>query len=1017
MTTRKILFVFPDMADLAGRAPRLTMGHVYGAFDGYGILFDPVVQALFGTIPEWAHDAGGEAAADAFLITSCAASSDQCADLSRPGLYVRPANGDFVLARDVVAEKEPLQTPAGEIFHPMGYPWPLLHDRYAGPPGAWMLGEFPAMVRTGSAVAVAFDLFCVLFGLNTEWPEKRLLLGADWMRQLLLATGAFEAPRAGSGATEDMRIDFQAYGVNRLQIQRLLALRGAPRDAVSDADQHYREAVAAWLAAEEGRAREGLGAAFSALADLRRRHSQLELCMCEVPHMGVLLPEAGFFELEWPALSRRTLLSYVEQIEKHGYRVSVEAGAGCWRNLVARFPHLGETLREQWAAGGLDLTNGTYSLPFALLSPLALQYWQFRVGRETFKDAFGMCPDYYQAQENSLSLQMPELLLHFGYAGALHISQNRGAAPGEEEGSFIRWQSPAGHELPAIAVWERILGRKGIHFYFDLPILADAYRDRSDPMVYVNFQDLGYVFLRVQMIRAHKYAPVWGRYATPRDCFERGWDAARAPVRRYAADDYLISENIFYWDLTNTNELSQLERTFRGANLLRQTQFAAFAAGRFEELRPELEAVLPALFLQEAHDAILVQGGRVGEFHGRAATMETPPHSRHTLGDEVAAANDDMLRRLADAQRSLPPPGANTLLNAAGAELPFARVVGPERCNGAPLLRCGAAAYAAGPFGAFAAAPPAELDTDGADAALPLEHGKWRASIDDDGRLELAFGEQVVRSVPVDSRLGRFALQRAPASVHGPLACIRMAWELTVEGVQTVLADVLLHRDSPLAEISLRYAAGRDFDRQDRWGDCLALEMALPAPLATVWRCNPNVRAETAEDRIASPCYLAVRTGAGQAVSFLNEGACLYAADRAAGRIRWLFHVADEGRLQRRLAIVFDRTEALELSRAWGAGVTPAPPPKRSLPDLREGWDTVSAETLVDADTLLISNLQGEARSLTFENAAALDLRDAAGQTLVSRREGDLMECRMGPFELGFLTGLRSGASGAAQGG
>ena len=1007
MMSRQVLFVFPCIEGFVETPPRSTWWHLYGAIDGYGMLFDPVVQSIVQTIPEWAHDAGSDGAKDAFLITSCADSSERCADFGRAGLYVRPREGRFIVERDVESEKEALTTPTGQVFYPTGYPWALLYDRYAGPGGPWMLGEFPAVARAGEALAIGIDLFNMIFHFNVDWPERRLLRGAEWLRDLLLATGAFERGQTPPGVEDDVRLDFQAYGVNRLQIQRLLMLRRAPRDRVASADSHYQAAVAAWLARDPERVRHELGAAFSALADLRREQSKLDACLCEVPHMGVLLADKGFFELEWPTHSRRTLLSYIDHIQEHGYRASVEGGAGCWRNLVSRFPRLGAAIREQWEAGALDLTNGTYSLPFALLSPLVLQYWQFRAGRDAFRDAFGKCPEYYQAQENSLGLQTPELLRHFGYKGALHISQNRGTAPPDEQ-SFIRWQSPAGHEVPSLAICDRRLGCKGVHFYLDLPVVFDEYRDKPGPMVYVNFQDLGYVFLRVQMIRAHQYAPVWGRYATARDCFEAARDLSRAPARRYTADDYMLSENVFYWDLTNVDELSQLERAYRGASLLRQTQFLAHVAGQYEELRPAIEGAVPGLCLQEAHDALLVQGGRIGEFHGRSATMETPPYSRRTLGDDLRGIYERTTRQLSDAQRGLLAEGSATLLNASGAGLPFARVVHPELYAGAGLVRHRGVPYAVGPFPALAAAPASGTEAEWADAALPLELGQWRVAVDDGGWLRLAFGDATVGCVPVDSRLGEFRLQRASASTCGPLASIRMAYELAEEGVQTVLADALLHRDSPMAEVSVRYASGRDFDRRDRWGDCLALELDCPAPVRAVWRFNPNVRAETNEDRIVSPYYLATESGPGQAVCFLNEGACFYATDRAGGRVRWLFHVADETQLHRRLALVLGRAEALELSRGWSMGVAPAPPLRRSLPKLREGWGSVSAETLVDDDTLLVSNLLAETRLLTFEDAAGLDLRDAAGQSMVSSREGDAMSCRMGPFELGVLHGIRS---------
>jgi hypothetical protein len=683
----------------------------------------------------------------------------------------------------------------------------------------------------------------------------------------------------------------------------------------------------------------------------------LDLHFLEFPHQGILLPDKGFFELEWPEFARQMIESYLKQVDDYGYRLSLEAGANCWRNLTRRFPSLGRKLKDLWQAGKLDLTNGTQTLPFGLRSPLAFQYWQFRVGGESFREVFGRAAGTYQCQEHSLTPQMPELLLHFGYPRALHIAQNRGQAPGEDV-DFVWWQSPGGHRLPAMVTRHPALSRKGNNYFFDLPLVHAEHGQRAQSLNYVNFQDMTYVPFRVHMIRAHHYAPVWGQFELSESRFTDGFDPAKAPVRTYAADAYRVSADVFYPNETNVNALSQYHTVFDLAHRLRQAQIGAWVSGAWLRQRRQLDALLPDILLTESHDVAVCQGQRVGEFYA-PNTMIPSPYFRATLTDEVG-------KIAARVCAALPAMTGTRLFNAAEVTLPFARVAGTSQ-------------HAVGPFKPFALTKAAVLPADWTPARLPLKAGTW--TLDARGRIRVRNTAVVLN----DSRQGAFAPIKAMGSRRGPL-CRLEVWYPFAK------VTVLTMADSPFAEITVAYAPNRDFDVRDRWSDKLTLDFETGKPLDKVIRFNPNVYSETKEDRIASPYCLTAGP-----LTLLNEGAFAYEVARATGRVGWLVHVANETVHERRMALVLDGVpDPFQLARAWSQGVMPLEKVTRAWP--KGDWEKISVETLVGDRTLLVSNLAGEARTFALDAKHVTGAVDAAGRHRLHRGTLTLQ-----PYELAFV--------------
>ncbi len=991
-----IRYIFPRTDNFREERPRLCWEHMYGWFDGYGCLFDPVVMRLTKSVPQWENGWPADGAqAEDFLIAPCPQACLEAPWADHPGLYVRPENDTKTGTR--LSEKEALCVPGQMLYYPCDLPF----DIYPEDDAVWRIAGRPA-IRTGNRqVHLAFDFFSLLAIYNHDLPESRLLLGADLLTDLLGRTDCFDAgPDALTEGTwqPQMRVDFQAYGICRLQVQWFLELFGQDRGCLADADEAFLRATAAWEQGQQERTVHELTAAFGALAQRRRDLCGLDVSFLEYPHLGILLEDKGFFELEWPEKNRKVFLTYVEQVEKHGYCLSLEGGASCWQNLQLRFPDLIRRLTQVADTGRLEFVNGTFSLPYALVSPLALQYWQFETGLRTHKAVFGSRPRTYEAQENSLSLQMPELLRHFRFDQAVHVTHNRGCAPAAAT-SFIEWQGASGMGIPAMAVPDHRYASKGNNYFFDLPLVYHEQRDATEPLNYINCMDLGYPPLRMQMIRAHKYAPLWGRFNTTVERM-REVDRGSLPAHQYVADEYRISESIFYGNYTNANALSQYETIFSLTARQRQLRLAALLSGRWNDADvtgPLREAVAP-LLVQEAHDVCVVQDQRRGEFHN-GCTLIPPPYNRDTLMAEIGQMKQDLADVLDGVVRALDPDSPDAqAFNAASATLPFARV--RPACSLVAVAQAGSGRYVAGPFAPWSLAAPG-------DASMPQEgtgaltFGPWQVTPGEDGRVCLVRDGAQVHLAPVDSRHGAFALRECRWRAGPSLAVVSLEFIRRETAVTAVEVDMILGagEDAPsLAELVVRYAPGRDFDSTARWDDNLAMAFDSAGALEEVFRFNPNVRGLTRENRVVSPCTLALEWADSAPLSFLNEGAFCYELDRPAGQVRWLFHVANEMTRERRMALVFNCARAFPLAQAWMQGVLPLAAISRPLPAVLRAAENLNIETVTDREGLLLSNLGEDETVIALEEGDGLALRDVLGQSLVAENG----QVRLPPFALAF---------------
>ncbi len=971
----KIFYIFPKTNNFQEERPRICWKHMYGWIDGYGMMFDPVILNMTGIIPEWHNGLPEKISENDFIICPCSQASEFFPGNDLPaGIFVRPKLDNNV-AR--ISEKERFENPVRNMF----YPDDMEFDTYENGLPEWKIAERPVVMKSGNGVAVGFDLFALSNRLINELVESRLSLIAEITSNFLnFILPGNKTKVDNTDILEIFRIDFQAYGLNRLMVQWLSDIEEKDRSAVRNADSFLLEALDAVNQKNADKAAAKLKIAFETLASIRQSIAPVELQLVEIPHIGILLDKKGFFEFEWPEYSRNLLDSYLDYSETSGYRIGIEAGGSCWEKLLARYPKFARKINSAVESGNIEMTNGTYSLPYALLSPLALQYLQFAKGLDTFNKCFGTTPETYQCQENSLSPQMPDLLKHFGFKQAMHITQNHGFAPPENE-PFICWTSPSGCKIASATMPDRALEKLGPNFYLFLPIYASKLKN-SKIHLYANFMDLGYIPFRVHMIRAHYYANVWGRYMAPSKIFPD--ISLELPEKFYNAEDYSLAENVFYWNETNINSLSHYEKLF--------DMFAKYRQLKLMNINNNIDFddIEKTICFYESHDCAIVGGQRRGEFYSKKSNADVPPYSRDTLGEALIEVRTGIFDELKDIFNACQKEKSEVLFNASESPLAFAKIRHPEMFFANGLVEINSVFYATGDFPALGHAMPdkCELQSTG----FPVQSGSWKVAADNSW-ITLEHINKSCRFRVMDKQLGSFNVYSVQAEKAGNLNIIKLKLDHDSGQLQTVNMTLLFSAVSDYAEVNLQYCPRNNFETFDKWQDYLSIEFDCGG-IEELVQFNPNVYSVAHKNKISSPYCLIVKNAYGK-IGLLNEGATLYEVDRNKKLIRWLFHVDCESVRKRRMAINFGNTDSFLLSRAWSTGLVPFDncAEKYFSGELPEG---ISIENVIDSGTYLISNLKNTENTFAIKNGYTVE--SFAGK--IASKNGI---ATLKPFEIGLI--------------
>jgi hypothetical protein len=616
----KILYVFPQNNNFREKPPELMFSDFYGLIDGYSLMFDPVVMAVTQAIPEYSNGFPKEITPNTIIISGS----------SQTNIPKNGFSGMVVKSGTKISEKESLKLGKCSLFYPSKLTYSTFQDSgYKD----WSLTGKSILQNKDEVYTLGIELFKMLDRFREDKPEERFLMLSDVFAELLGATLYKESGTAPT-ISDNFRLDCQAYGSNRFLIHWLGELF-SKRVEFKKADYHYQKAVSCAFKGKMDRATDELTLAFQVLAELRKSCSCSEFKFIEVPHIGILFEDVGFFEFEWPEFTRMRMEKLFDFTENYSCKVAFEAGASCWKNFATRYPETIKRLNKLRKSGKTTVSNGTFSLPYALYSPVGIQYWQFERGLKEHKNIFDRdVRPVYQCQENSFTPIMPQLLNHFDYKAAMHVVQNRGKSP-DSENQFFKWRGADGSTIQSMGVLDEEFGRKGCNYFYDLPMILKD-NTHMDEIYYPNFQDIGFVPLRTQIYRSTGYANIWGEFLLPEDLpYTNDSDEYF-----FQPEDYCLAETEFYDRPTCINSLSQLERVYRQYNKLRRLQFAAWDSGKLEENFDNLSNLVSEVLIQEAHDVVACQGQKVGKFYESNALLESPVEERYLYQKANDLSND-----------------------------------------------------------------------------------------------------------------------------------------------------------------------------------------------------------------------------------------------------------------------------------------------------------------------------------------------------------------------------------------
>ena len=639
-THNKLVYVFPPNDNFRERKPELMFSDFYGLIDGYSLLFDPLIMAVTRTVPEYSNGFPDEMEPGTFIISGS----------GKTVIPERVFSGLVVRSEETNSRKASLKLGKYSMVYPAGMPCSIFRESACN---NWVLNGQCILRRDDEVYSLGVELFKLLSGFRECKPEARLIIFADILVELLGVTLCRETENLPV-IPDSLRLDCQAYGCNRFLINWLGELFSGKVD-FSGADRDYLQAVDLAVSGDSEAAKTKLTSAFQNLAKIRRIYSKSTFKFVEIPHIGILFDDAGFFEFERPEFTRMRIEKQLDFTENSSCKTAFEAGMSCWKNFAALYPETIKRLSRLKKAGKTSVTNGTFSLPYAQYSPVGVQYWQFEFGINEYHNIFASeTTPVYQCQENSFTPITPQLLNHFAYKSALHIVQNRGKSPTVEK-QFFKWRGADGSTIQSIGVTREELGRKGVNYFYDLPVILKE-NTQPDEIYYPSFQDIGFIPLRTQIYRSTNFADIWGEFLLPEDIPYINIDNEHF----FQPEDYCLAEAEFYDRPTCINSLSQLDRVYRQYNKLRMLQFQAWGTGQLGKIFPALHSMVPEILLQEAHDVVACQGQKVGEFYKSNILLETIRKGRclSQKADELSRDFDRNLSAIAKViENNIPYPG------------------------------------------------------------------------------------------------------------------------------------------------------------------------------------------------------------------------------------------------------------------------------------------------------------------------------------------------------------------------
>ncbi|MCA9262462.1 MAG: hypothetical protein KDA60_01390 [Planctomycetales bacterium] len=304
-------------------------------------------------------------------------------------------------------------------------------------------GQAPQWRRVEEWTALPEHSLLLVPGVTTasvqdDWPDAWKAAGhtviSDQLDAPAMQAQALEQAGIASSATPpEFVADFLALGYWYLQVQ--LLTRQMRYSSNLDEDHFRQELLQAALATTAGdtnRAEEHLSRCFGILAEERDHYYPVDAFLIDLILLAPAVADERFA---------------VELREASA--TNVWATARTWHYLSQHQPHILGQVQETLAAGKMSVLGGELDeLPWPLVSAETVRR-ELREGIRECTEILGSRPRYFARRRFGMSADVPQLLDHYGYQGALHATLDDGRFPTGSQ-SRARWQGIDGTTIDTL---------------------------------------------------------------------------------------------------------------------------------------------------------------------------------------------------------------------------------------------------------------------------------------------------------------------------------------------------------------------------------------------------------------------------------------------------------------------------------------------------------------------------------------------------------------------------------------
>lgn len=557
-----------------------------------------------------------------------------------------------------------------ETWRPFGtdaelsYPVQCSYQLWEAPVQLGSIGDRPASLSEGRVTAWTIDVFQALAAYRfyagiTAYAS----VFANHLRALLyVAAGLTSTGVTEIGSTEgtphiDLRRDCHSLGLATALLVYENPTSVDSRRPIADAF-----AAASAVASRPAAATDALSAAFSHLREYRESCGLPAAVFLDGFHSGVLLPDGGYSELEWPQFAADWTRELMRLVDRYGYTFSVDMAIGSLRRIAERHPQMMEELAEYSRKGSIEFVNGTYGQPYAYLYSTASFIRQLEAGHRFLLNQRCRLPQTYASQEFALSPTVPGILSQFGYRYGNHSALHKGSAP-ESPRQTAKWIGGDDSRLIVVAATSLDVESDPLCLFWNCLRYAQRSKDAFDaePILFNFCDQLYHPHFREEMIRIASYDTVFGEFRTHRQLLSERNPTHRLAPKMDDYDDAPLSGWKYDGPLLRTHS-----NCLRAEIRLRRIEAEVASAARTSKQRPaarllsELARCWELLCEYQHHDVLLVPHAWTGSHTGHSPSYRGP-YSVRPLERSAEALFAGLSERIAtlEAQYApVPAPGA-----------------------------------------------------------------------------------------------------------------------------------------------------------------------------------------------------------------------------------------------------------------------------------------------------------------------------------------------------------------------